>query len=62
MDLYTGKKINRPQLSEEDLNFLSAHTASDRDTLKLHFDNFTNKHPNGSINRKDFKVSISTQR
>lgn len=42
-------------LSEEDLDFLAAHTACDKEQLKIQFENFLEKHPNGAISKRDFR-------
>lgn len=47
-------KTKVPKLTDEDLDFLAAHNNCDRGQLKIHFDNFIAKHPNGKIGRKDF--------
>ena len=44
------------KLTDEDLDFLSQHTASSREQLQAHFDNFIAKHPNGHITKKDFRA------
>ena len=52
---------SRLRLSDTDLDFIAANTAyKDRELLRVQFDNFCEKHPEGHITKKDFRAMMRT--
>lgn len=50
----------KPVLREEDLDFIANHTAISREQVDQHYDNFLQKHPDGKIHKKEFKMMMQT--
>ncbi|XP_040578091.1 neurocalcin-delta A isoform X2 [Lepeophtheirus salmonis] len=53
-----GCSNGSPILRDEDLNYISHHTALDRAQVDEYHSNFLAKHPEGQISRKYFKCMI----
>ena len=54
-------KMPKSRLSDTDLDFIAANTAyKDRELLRVQFDNFCEKHPEGHITKKDFRAMMRT--
>ena len=44
----------------EDLDYIAEHTSISREDVSMRFDAFIKHHPDGKINRKDFRSMITT--
>lgn len=44
----------------EDLDYIAQHTSVSREDVSMRFDAFIKHHPDGKINRKDFRSMITT--
>ena len=55
-----GNKNAKAVITDEDLDFISKHTAANRDDIKQQFDNFLVKHPDGKIDKGEFKEMMKT--
>ena len=54
-------KMPKMRLSDTDLDFIVANTAyKDRELLRMQFNNFCDKHPEGHITKKDFRAMMRT--
>jgi len=54
-------KMPKSRLSDTDLDFIVANTAyKDRELLRVQFNNFCEKHPEGHITKKDFRAMMRT--
>ena len=51
MGCVNGKSVG---LSEEDLDFIAAHTAATREEVGRAHENFISRHPDGKIGRREF--------
>jgi len=50
----------KPIITEEDLDYIAQHTSVSREDVSSRFDAFIKHHPDGKINRKEFRSMITT--
>jgi len=50
----------KPVITDEDLDYIAEHTSVSREDVSMRFDAFIKHHPDGKINRKDFRSMITT--
>ena len=55
-----GAKNTKPTISDEDLDYISKHTAASKDDVKENFRQFLVNHPDGKISKGQFKVMMQT--
>merc|ERR1712098_694083 len=57
--LRMGSKNGKPVLREEDITQLASTSGLDRNQVVEHFDAFKDEHPDGRMNKKEFKTMMS---
>ena len=50
-----GKKNSKIVMTDEDIDYISKHTAAKKEDVKAQFDTFLKKHPDGKISKSQFK-------
>jgi len=54
-----GSKHGKPVLREEDITQLASTSGLDRKQVEDHFNGFKSEHPDGKMNKKEFKAMMS---
>jgi len=55
-----GNKSTKVVVSDEDIDYISKHTAAKKEDVKAQFDTFLKKHPDGKISKSQFKEMMKT--
>ena len=55
-----NKSSKKIVITDEDIDYISKHTAAKREDVKAQFDTFLRKHPDGKISKPEFKEMMKT--